>query len=290
MTGTGSVRRGIAAGLAFLLGAAACSTVLYNAGLGADPVTPTALSAQLAPTYRLTTPRGEGPFPTALLFSGCDGPRDNLETWAQALAEAEWASLIVDSHSPRGLTEFERWRLVCMGQILTGEERAGDVAVALADARRMPKVDPSRLALIGASHGGWAVLEYLSSADHHDVPPTLTAWPLGAKPLDGVAAVLALYPYCGELAQAPRRGWSSDIPVMLLLAQGDTITNEQPCLRMVRQAARNGLPVETHVYSGVTHGFDQRDKAPLSTLDYFPAAAADAISRGTDFLNKAIGS
>lgn len=101
----------------------------HDSGLTVARVMPAELSAQLSPAYRLTTPEGEGPFPTALLFSGCDGPRDNLGTWATALAEAGWASFSVDSHRPRNLTEFELWRLDCAGQLLSGQERAGDVAV-----------------------------------------------------------------------------------------------------------------------------------------------------------------
>ena len=277
---------GVAAGLTLLV---ALNTLGRYTGLTVPKVPPATLSAMLSPSYRLTVPEGEGPFPAALLLSGCDGPRDNLETWAQALAGAGWASIVVDSHGPRGFTEFELWRLVCAGQLLNGAERAGDIAVALADARAMPQVDESRLALIGASHGGWAILEYLSMADHGQVPPTLTGWPEGAPPLDGVQAALLLYPYCGGLSRASRRGWRSDLPVLFLLAEGDWITRERPCRKLAAQEARRGLPVQTHVYEGVTHGFDQQEKAPLSTLGYFPEATEDALARGIAFLDAAIG-
>ena len=43
--------------------------------------------------------------------------------------------------TPRGLTDYELWRLVCSGQYLTGAERAGDVTVALADSRKLPQVE-----------------------------------------------------------------------------------------------------------------------------------------------------
>ena len=95
------------------------------------------------PFYRVTRPDGPGPFPTALLFSGCDGPKDNLERWARDARRAEgWASIIVDSHGPRGFSDYEVWRLVCAGQLFMGSERAGDVLVAIDDARRMRFVDP----------------------------------------------------------------------------------------------------------------------------------------------------
>ena len=255
-------------------------------GVTVPRMPPATLSALLSPSYRLRTPEGDGPFPTAILFSGCDGPRDNLDTWADTLTEAGWAALIVDSHGPRGFTEFELWRLVCAGQLLTGAERAGDVAVALADARDMPQVDASRLALIGASHGGWAILEFLSMADHDQLPLTLTGWPEGTRPLDGVRAAILLYPYCGGLSRASRRGWRTKVPALFLLAERDMIASERPCLAVAARERQRGLPVETHVYQGVTHGFDQQEKAPLSAMGYDPDATSDALARGMAFLRR----
>lgn len=280
---------GLGGAIGFLVLAVGGNMAGRYSGLTVARLAPAALSARLAPGYRLVTPDGDGPFPTALLFSGCDGPRDNLQRWAEALTSAGWAALVVDSHGPRGLDDLELWRLVCAGQLLSGAERAGDVAVALADARAMPQVDGDRLALIGASHGGWAVMELLSMADRDRVPPNLTEWPGPAGPLRGVAAVLLLYPYCGALSGANRHGWDRDLPVLLFLAEGDSIADERPCLRLARGAARRGLPVEAHVFEGVTHGFDQQDKAPFSTLGHDPDATRQALSRGTAFLARAIG-
>lgn len=255
-------------------------------GATVPQVDPETLSHMLSPHYVSYVPEGEGPFPTALLFSGCDGPRDNMQRWAKALNAMGWAAIVVDSHNPRGFTEYQLWRLICAGQLLSGGERAGDVAVAIDDARQMDFVDPDRIALVGASHGGWAILEFLSMADHDDLPHTLTAWPesLREDPLEGIEGAVLLYPYCGQISRASRRGWTSDVPVMMLLAEGDAIADETKCLDIARDAQRRGLPVQTHVYSGVTHGFDQREKAPLSTLGFDLEATEDAIARVRKFL------
>jgi dienelactone hydrolase len=261
-------------------------------GLTVPRSEPAALAHMLAPHARLRLPAtGEAPYPTALLFSGCDGPKDNLDTWSAALNAQGWAALVVDSHTPRGLTDFQLWRLVCAGQLLTGAERAGDVAVAVAEAKKLPEVDGERLALLGASHGGWAVLEFLSMADHGEVPHALTRWPAGMAeaPLDGIAAALLLYPYCGQLSRASRRGWNSPVPALFLLVEGDAIASEKPCQRIVAREAGRGLPVEQHVYSGVTHGFDQKEKAALSALAFDAEATEDALARGIAFLDEAIG-
>ena len=95
--------------------------------------TPADLAQQIAPGFIWVVPEGEGPFPAAMLLSGCDGPQSNLNRLAAELAAAGWLSVIVDSHGPRGLDDAQLWRLVCAGQILNGAERASDIAVALAE-------------------------------------------------------------------------------------------------------------------------------------------------------------
>jgi len=279
-------------GLAVAVAAVGLNMLGRYSGATVKREDPATIAARLAPHLIETRPEGAGPFPTALLFSGCDGVRDNLRAWADALKARGWASIIVDSHTPRGFSGLQVWRLICAGQLFLGSERAGDVAVALALARDRAHVDPERLALMGASHGGWAVLEFLSMADHGQVPPTLTAWPdaTRAGPLAGVRATVLFYPYCGQLSRAARRGWRSAIPALFLLVRDDAIANEGECLALAAREAGRGLPVETEVYPGVTHGFDQRDKAPLSTLRYDEATTQAALARALDFLDAAFSS
>ena len=154
----------------------------------------------------INRPDGPGPFPTALLFSGCDGPKDNLERWAAMLRSIGWASIIVDSHGPRGFSDYEIWRLVCAGQLFMGSERAGDVLVAIDDARRMRFVDPDRIVLVGSSHGGWAIMDLLALDPPRRLPTNLAGSRAGAPadPLAGVVGAILLYPYCGQANRARR--------------------------------------------------------------------------------------
>ncbi len=142
------------AAVLLLLGAFGCNAVATHRGMLAAKRTPEALSALLAPAYRVAMPEGEGPFPMALLFSGCDGPKDNLDRLSEALVAAGWGAVIVDSHGPRGIDRAEVWRLVCSGVTLPGAERAGDIAVALADVRAMDRVDAERIAWSGRRMAG----------------------------------------------------------------------------------------------------------------------------------------
>lgn len=279
-----------AALVALLVIGVAGQTALRVLGVSLNRTTPAALSALLRPGYGLRLPEGEGPFPTALLASGCDGPKDNLETWADTLNDIGWAAIIVDSHGPRGYDADPTWRIVCTGAMLPGGARAGDLAVALADARAMPFVDPDRLALIGASHGGWAVLDLLALADLGRRPENLTRWPdaPGDDPLAGVVAVAAIYPYCGEATRIKRAGWSRDVPVLLVLVDNDSVTDESDCLELAQRAQSQGRPVTVDVIPNVTHGFDQKDKAFPSTLHYDSGATERLMTGFRRFFAKPV--
>ena len=92
-----------------------------------------------------------------------------------------WASIIVDSHGPRGFSEHEIWRLVCAGQLFMGSERAGDVLIAIDDARRMPLRRPATASCsIGSSHGGWAIMDLLALDPPRRLPTNLAGLPAGA--------------------------------------------------------------------------------------------------------------
>lgn len=250
---------------------------------------PEALSAELAHYYAIRRPEGDGPFPAALLFSGCDGPRDNLDRWSDMLVGAGWAAIVVDSHTPRGYDNFELWRLICAGQLLSGTERAADVLVGLRDARRMDFVDPDRIVMIGASHGGWSIMELLLFAANRRVPYALRDLPEGVsrdRMLDGLVGQILLYPYCGPANRARKGGWSWPSPSLFLLARNDTIAPAEDCQDVISRLIVSGMPVEVEVFEGVTHGFDQQEKAPLSMLDYDPEATERALAIGRRFLRQ----
>ena len=273
--------------VALALGMFGCNAATHR-GMLAEKRSPEALSALLSPYYRVTMPEGGGPHPVALLFSGCDGPKDNLDRLAAALAAEGWGAMIVDSHAPRGMDRAEVWRLVCSGVTLPGAERAADVAVAIADARAMPGVDPRRIALVGASHGGWAVLDLLALAGTGDAPWALTEWPGGSPvaTLAGVSRAVLYYPYCGFATIAASKGWRADVPVLMILVEGDRIADETDCAALAARMAQEGRDVRTVSISGVTHGFDQQEKALFSTLTFNEAAAQEALRLTLGFIGE----
>lgn len=272
---------------ASVIGLLGVHTVGRLQGWFIERATPDQLSALLSPAYVVAKPPGEGPFPTALLYHGCDGAKENMTRWSQALVASGWAAIVVDSHTPRGYMDLATWRLVCTGQLLPGPERAGDVLVSMADAARLPFVDPDRLALIGMSHGGWTIMELLALAPPERLPLNLKAMPRGLAGLDGVRAAVFVYPWCGLANRARYEGWTHAAPVLFILAEVDVIAPAFECELLADMLEEMGRDVEVVTYEGVTHGFDQQDREPGSILVYDPEATADAIARAVAFLNAA---
>ena len=239
--------------------------------------TPEARRAELASAWRIKLPPGAGPHKAAILLSGCDGVHDNMDWWAERLRAQGRATLILDSHHPRGIDRAQSWRAVCAGQILTGSERAGDLATALVALRAMPEIDASDTVILGASHGGWTALELMATLDHPEPPPGLSAWP---APPQGISAqigpVILLYPYCGLLSRAGGVAWPEQARGLMLLAQNDSITSPQDCRAMAQDLRDRGAALQVVTLPGVDHGFDQQDRSALSFLQFDPQARGRA--------------
>ena len=120
------------------------------------------------------------------------------------------------------------------------------------------------------------------------LPFNLTALPpdAPADPLAGVVGAILLYPYCGAANRANPDGWRRPLPTLFLLAAHDTVAPSDHCTAIADAMQARGQPVETVAFSGVTHAFDQQEKAALSTLDFDPEATAEALRLGGAFLDK----
>ncbi|WP_273500821.1 dienelactone hydrolase family protein [Paracoccus sphaerophysae] len=261
-------------GVLVILAAVAANTLRNGAGItvGRDD-TPAERRAVLAPFWRIVPADTDIASARAVLLSGCDGVHDNMDYWAGVLADAGRPALILDSHTPRSLDGLEAWRLVCAGQMLTGAERAGDLAVALA------ATGSDRVTLLGASHGGWAAMEFLRQLATGEPPPGLSAWP--ASPLSlasRIDGVVLLYPYCGLLNRSVAGDWSQLPPILLIAAEHDRIVSTPDCLATAEALRARGADIRVSVIPDADHGFDQAERSPLSALQ-FDRAARDAALR-----------
>ena len=225
-------------------------TVVLAAGCaGLPPAEP--LQPILRPHDSLYRPEGDGPFPTVVMLHGCGGVRRKDRWWAEAFREQGYVALVVDSLSGRGYLTWEDRKKICIGLDLWGSTRAGDLSASLAYVRGLPFVDAERIAVVGWSHGAWAALDFLASAS-----PEMA---------EGLRAVIAFYPYCGLVSRARWRGFGIDVPVLMLLAEADSIVSSDSCRRLAAGQAERGRPVTTKIYPEVGHVFDWRESP--ATLD-----------------------
>ncbi|WP_020581119.1 dienelactone hydrolase family protein [Endozoicomonas elysicola] len=226
------------------------------------------------PHMTIETPTGSGPFPVVLIIPGCEGVKpERAEPRMEWLVKQGYMAVMVDSHKGRGLDEDT----VCGGHALWGAERAGDIYVALEAIRQHPKADTSNIALLGYSHGGWAIHDALSYQG--DTPYALASAPPDA--LQSVKAAIVYYPYCGLPSRA-RYTYSNPTPLLIINAGEDTTVNPAECEAMADKWITRGLPVQSITYPEAGHGFDISGHKNAN-----PTVHQQALSAVAQFLNEA---
>jgi len=245
--------------------------------------TPDELASLLKPYMQIRKPEGNGPFPTIIGFHAGHIMRNEAgripkgyEDWADYLAGLGYATILVDSFSPRGIltqddiasTRFTLW----------GSERAGDVLVSLEEARKLSYVDVNQLALFGWSNGAWAIMDLFVMDPPNALPTNLKT--STDQSLAGVKAAVLFYPYCNFPAKSRSHGWFQDIEVLMLMGGRDRVT--EACLEIATILKDNDQPVSTQVYPTAGHSFDAAyEELPNS---HNPEATSDARERVKKFL------
>ncbi|MGF1464156.1 MAG: dienelactone hydrolase family protein [Maricaulaceae bacterium] len=242
------------------------------------------LRAIIEPAMTVTKPDGAGPFPAILLVHGCGGRDQVVADFAALAAEHGVVAYGLDSTGPRGFDRAAAIADVCSGAQLWGHERAGDVLVALQAMREAAFVDPTRLAVMGFSHGGWTLMDlFTMNLADGERPPSLTDTPPGG--LDGVRAALMHYPYCGFPARSARNPWvSAPDAVDVILVENDSIADETACATVFERLEGDGATVRWEIWSGPTHAFDEPDHAPGSRFVYDRDATLRARANFVAFL------
>jgi len=229
------------------------------AGCSAAPLPPSPLNfpseaatfsrpANLKQTVLYRPSDGTGPFPAVVLLHTCGGVGPHLYDWAQRLAQAGYVALIVDSHTPRGVTSN------CQGAYapVTLDDVATDASAALAHLRTLAFVQRNSLGVIGFSAGAMASIRLAGASYQRRL----------AHGTEGLRAIASFYPGCGTdspnpAAQAMSQ-WGDDIvtPVMLFLGASDDESPPHFCTGKAEQLRARGQPILYKVYPNTTHSFD----------------------------------
>ncbi len=252
-------------------------------GCASTPMPVEELSNRLSDTSLLLKPRGEGPFPAVVLLHTCYGNLGHVDRWAEQLQSRGYVSLVLNSMAVRELDGYFERMGVCGGMILRPPERARDVSLGLEQLRSLRYVDAERFAIVGFSHGGWTALSYVGSAPSmrtEDSPPV---------GVDGIRAVVTVYPYCGGEAEEGLETWPADTGILMLLAERDTVVGTRKCTAYAERQRERGVPVTLHVYPGAKHGFDVDPGLIEGYDELFDAEAADDTRRRImEFLDRAL--
>ena len=183
---------------------------------------------------------------TVVALHGCGGMyattgsrKGQLNARHQAMADllvAEgYNAVFPDSLTPRGETEL------CTQKIgsrkIDQTERRADALGTVAWVASQPWAQPNRIALLGWSHGGSAVLSATDS----------TRADVRGQPVKPVIAV-AFYPGC---AAAMKSGYKPSAPLVLMLGEKDDWTPPAPCIALGKDVG-----AEVNVYADSYHDFD----------------------------------
>jgi dienelactone hydrolase len=217
---------------------------------------------------RLVIPDGPGPFPVVILLHGCGGIGAQIGDWIGRVESWGYAVAVPDSLGPRGRTT------VCDGRLqplVTPRDRAGDVyglAVALAGE---PRIDATRIGVVGFSHGGATAVEVTRKGFQSAYP----------------GLIRAAVDYYGNCREPQQHG---TIPLLVLAGGGDTWGDALTCTRF-GQALGPDQTFEIKVYPGAVHAFDnarltRRVSGEGHPMQYDAAAAADSFARTRAFLER----
>jgi dienelactone hydrolase len=205
----------------------------------------------------LRLPVGTERVPAVVLSHSAGGvSRDRDLAWAERFTSMGMAVFVVDSFTPRDVKGFTNQPSFAAS--------VADVYAALRLLATHPRIDPTRVALMGFSRGGTVALTAALE------PVRGIGAPDGAR----FAAHVALYPGCNTRYLA---GKITGMPMLMLLGGADDQAPPEPCRRYGEWFRNMGAAIKIVAYPGAHHLFDGTEPV------HFIAQAGTAGSCDTEY-------
>ena len=284
-----------------VLFALALSAAATDAAAAPEAVHFTSLDGTTNLTAFLSRPadQGDAPRPALVLLHGCSGLVNkaghvtaHYRSWTRALLQKGYVVLAVDSATPRG---FGQTCSATPDRNTMWRDRPKDAYAALQYLQSQRFVQADHVGLIGWSQGGGVVL--LTINDKSIGRP--------AELKQDFRAAVSFYPgACNEkyqskpFTQVEPDGWTTKMPLLLLMGEADTWTPYPPCAAFLEAAKARGNSIEIKSYPGAVHAFDSPDLERIELPQYrtgdgpIPVegtdeeARADAILRVLGYLKQ----
>jgi dienelactone hydrolase len=204
---------------------------VLTGGKGAKPVT-------IAGVLRLPRP-GPDRVPVVVLMHGSAGINARQDRWVQELNAAGIATFDVDSFSGRGIqnTVGDQAQLSTQAMMI-------DAFRALALLRAHPRIDPERIAILGASKGGMAALYSATERFRKMYAPD------GAS----FAVHVGLYAACNVTYREDDKVGKK--PIRLFHGAADDWVLAAPCRDYVARLRKTGADVTLTEFEGAHHAYD----------------------------------
>lgn len=201
---------------------------------------------------------GTDRLPAVVIVHGSGGIGANYDRWSEELNRLGIATFIIDGFTGRGIVST-----------IEDQEQLGrltmiyDVYRALAVLATHPRIDPTRIAILGGSRGGQIAL-YASLERFHRAY---------GQPGVAFTAYLVLYPPCNTTYINDTD--VSDRPIRLFQGSADDYDPVAPCRAYVARLRAAGKDVQLTEYPDAHHAFDN----PLYSTTPTPLSRAQTTRR-----------
>ena len=193
--------------------------------------------------------QGPGRLPAVVLIHGSGGMGPNIDFWSRELNAMGVSTFALDGFTGRGLASVntDQAQLGRLNMIV-------DAYAMLEVLARHPRVDSSRIALMGFSRGGQAALFAAMKRSHQHWNKS------GAE----FAAYIPFYPDCMTSYRADTE--VAERPIRIFHGTPDDYNPVAPCKAYVARLKAAGRDVQLTEYPNAPHGFDNPLGSPTPSV------------------------